>query len=42
MNTPPTISMTATTSTLSSIASIKSLHNNPNTAAGMKATNSFQ
>ena len=42
MNTPPTISITATTTTLSSMASMKSLHNRPSTAAGMKATSSFQ
>ena len=42
MNIPPRISVTATTSTLSSIASIASLKSRPSTAAGMKATNSFQ
>ena len=42
MNTPPTISMTATTVTLSSISSMKSLKSRPRTAAGMKATRSFQ
>ena len=42
MNTPPTTSMMATTMTLSSMASIMSLNKSPSTAAGMKATRSFQ
>lgn len=42
INIPPAINMTATTVTLSSIASIMSLKRSPNTAAGIKATNSFQ
>ena len=42
MNTPPTMSMTATTVTLSSMASMASLHSRPSTAAGMKATSNFQ
>ena len=42
MNTPPRMSVTATTSTFSSIASMASLKSRPSTAAGMNATKSFQ
>ena len=42
MKMPPSTSITATTPTLSSMASMASLNSSPRTAAGMKATKSFQ